>query len=422
MLIFENIALALNSIKTNIGRSVLTMLGIIIGVASVIGIITMGDALNSSLDGEMAGEMDNIYFGVSPKSDNRGRGGFRAPVREMSDQDYINAAMIEDVYSHFADRIECLDLEQNVSSEAKAIDGSKSANVSVWGYNATGLNAQDLKMSGGRVFTDEEYSAGKKTAIVSSLVVKYVYGGDMESAIGSDIAVLIDKKYYNYRVVGVYEYDSEDFMMVDESEISTQICIPLMTAMNQTHKYDKYEQFTIEALKHEDVETLTNDIAGYMNRRYYRDNAYFEISGFNMIQLMEEVLDVFNKIRLGLSLVAGISLLVGGIGVMNIMLVSITERTREIGTRKALGATNTSIRQQFVIESIVLCMVGGLIGTALGVGVGYIGCSLLKEKFVVSMFSIMLSVGFSAAVGVFFGYYPANKAAKMNPIDALRYE
>ena len=137
---------------------------------------------------------------------------------------------------------------------------------------------------------------------------------------------------------------------------------------------------------------------------------------------MSSLNTMISMIKLALSVIAGISLVVGGIGVMNIMLVSITERTKEIGTRKALGATNASIRLQFITESVVICVIGGIIGIFFGVGLGMLAVKLMGYDAVVSVSSIIIAVGFSMAIGIFFGYYPANKAAKPNPIDALRYE
>ena len=144
---------------------------------------------------------------------------------------------------------------------------------------------------------------------------------------------------------------------------------------------------------------------------------------YSLSSYMEELTSVMSATTLAISVIAGIALLVGGIGVMNIMLVSITERTREIGTRKALGAPNSSIRLQFIVESIVICLIGGIIGMILGVLMGYGGTKLIQSTaFEVSAKSIILAFGFSMGIGIFFGYYPANKAAKMDPIEALRYE
>ena len=141
-----------------------------------------------------------------------------------------------------------------------------------------------------------------------------------------------------------------------------------------------------------------------------------------MSTMVESMSSIMNTLSIAISVIAGISLLVGGIGVMNIMLVSVTERTREIGTRKALGATNNDIRLQFVVESIIVCLIGGVIGIAAGTLLGYCGSSLISEPALPTLGSIALAVGFSMAIGVFFGYYPANKAARLDPIEALRYE
>ena len=141
-----------------------------------------------------------------------------------------------------------------------------------------------------------------------------------------------------------------------------------------------------------------------------------------MESMTESMSDMIGTVSIAISFIAGISLLVGGIGVMNIMLVSVTERTREIGTRKALGATNNNIRLQFVVESVIICLIGGAIGILLGAIMGYVGSGLLHNAVLPSVGSIVLAFSFSLAVGVFFGYYPANKAAKMDPIEALRYE
>jgi len=159
-----------------------------------------------------------------------------------------------------------------------------------------------------------------------------------------------------------------------------------------------------------------------MNGRYYRDNDSFEISAMSMESVIKSMTEMLSTVSLAIAAIAGISLLVGGIGVMNIMLVSITERTREIGTRKALGATNGFIRFQFIMEAIVLCMIGGVIGIIAGVGVASVVTNLMGYAVRPSVSGIVLSVSFSVFIGVFFGYYPANKAAKLNPIEALRYE
>ena len=155
---------------------------------------------------------------------------------------------------------------------------------------------------------------------------------------------------------------------------------------------------------------------------FYTRNESYTATASSMESMLEEMTGMLNTVKLAISAIAAISLLVGGIGVMNIMLVSITERTREIGTRKALGAPGFAIRMQFITEAVVICLVGGALGVALGVGLGAAGAGLLGYAAKPSLTAIGLAVGFSMLIGVFFGYYPASKAAKMDPIDALRYE
>ena len=224
--------------------------------------------------------------------------------------------------------------------------------------------------------------------------------------------------------MGVYEY--EDLTAgfdtgESEQDETTTLYIPVKTAQTQNHT-SGYTQFQAAIADGESGSQMVSDIENFFNNHYYRNNRGFQVSAYSMEEMLETMTSMLNTVSLVIAAIAGISLLVGGIGVMNIMLVSITERTKEIGTRKALGATNGSIRLQFIMESVVICLVGGLIGILLGVIMGYVGASMMGYTGHVSVISIVISVGFSAFIGIFFGYYPANKAAKMNPIDALRYE
>lgn len=261
--------------------------------------------------------------------------------------------------------------------------------------------------------------------MVSDKVVDNIYDGNIDAALNQKINIDIDGVYYSFYIIGVYQYDEEadSFSSDSEEDVTTAAYIPVTTGKERLHTDKGYERFTI--VTNSSVENVTDfaeDIEQYMNRKYYRENEDYQVSTTTMSTMTNSMKDVIGTVTIAIALIAGISLLVGGIGVMNIMLVSITERTREIGTRKALGAKNSSIRLQFIIEAITLCLIGGMLGIVLGFALGAIAASLLGYAASAPMGAIIGSVAFSMVIGVFFGYYPANKAAKMNPIEALRYE
>lgn len=426
MLIFENIELALNAIKSNITRSILTMLGIIIGVAAVIGILTISDAMDSELSSIFATGIDSVFVGVTEKRDDSGgdfeRGFNGRARREMGMNDYINKEMLDDVMDTFSDKIKGYKASINVYNEATAVCNGKKGYVNVYGKNPDSYNELELEIVAGHNPYDIDYEQGKRVIVVSTDLTDELFGGNPESAIGKNLSVIDENVYHNYNIIGVYKQEEDEYSFLFSDVESSDAYIPLLVGMSELHEVYKFEQINFVAKNVDDCEALADAIPEYLNKRYYSKNPGFEIEGYSMFSDIQEVTDMLSKISLGLSCVAGISLLVGGIGVMNIMLVSITERTKEIGTRKALGATNKSIMTQFVVEAIVLCLVGGFLGICLGELLGYFGCKLMETEFVFTLKSVLISFGFSAAVGIFFGYYPASKAAKMNPIDALRYE
>lgn len=203
--------------------------------------------------------------------------------------------------------------------------------------------------------------------------------------------------------------------------VKTNMYIPLKSANNFIHDELKYPYIQIITKVGVDSNELVAKVKNFFDI-YYKDNKNYEIKVFTMESMISMLTDMLSTITLAISIVAGIALVVGGIGVMNIMLVSVTERTREIGTRKALGATNSSIRTQFIVEAMIICLIGGFIGVVFGIVGGILASNLLGYPAEPSITGIIVSLLFSMGIGVFFGYYPANKAAKMNPIDALRYE
>lgn len=428
MLIGENILLAFNGLRANKMRSLLTMLGIIIGIASVIAIMTLGDSISSSVTESMSSMgANNVTIGVSQKSTTEETTAsgmtFSAGPRftQMSEDDYISEEMLDDLQERYTDSIQGFSLEESVGN-GTAQSGSSTAYISAIGVNADNLENADLTLLAGRTLTSQDQDEAKKVILVSDLLVEKLFNGDNLSAVGQKLDVLFNNRYYSYTIVGVYEYEESTFSSSSSEDTVTTMYLPLQTALDQTHNRNGYSQLTILTKAGVSATDFCTTIETYMNNRYYKDNDSFEISAMSMESIVESMTSMLSTVSLAIAAIAGISLLVGGIGVMNIMLVSITERTREIGTRKALGATNGSIRLQFIMEAIVLCIVGGTIGIILGMAIATVATNMMGYAVSPSITGIVLSVSFSIFIGVFFGYYPANKAAKLNPIEALRYE
>lgn len=420
MLLKENILLALAGLKANKMRSFLTMLGIIIGIASVIAIMTVGDAVNNSVTSSM-GDIgaNNIEAGLGYRDDVD----YNQDLPAMETKDEITADMLQDMCEKFSDQIKAVSLQVQVG-DGKAQEGKDYANVSILGVNTGFLQDKKLNLVAGRNLAKKDQEDGKKVAVISDRYVENMFGGDADKALGQLIDIKMDNRYYTYTVVGVYEYSqSQDgFSKTSGKDITTNCYIPLKTGIKQSHQDEIFTEFTVIASENADSQTLADDISNYMNQRYYKDSEYFSVYTYSMDAMLSEMTKMISTIKMAVAAIAGISLLVGGIGVMNIMIVSITERTREIGTRKALGATNGSIRLQFITEAVVICMIGGFIGVIAGIGIGMGAVHLMGYSGTASVGSILFCVGFSMAFGIFFGYYPASRAAKLNPIEALRYE
>ena len=429
MLIWENVKLAFQALLANKMRALLTMLGIIIGIGAVIAIMTVSSSLTNSISDSFQ-EMgaNNITVGLkqtSSKTETRSNGlKFGAASRNSSveKEDLITDAMLSELKTQFSDKIDAVAISETVAS-GTVHDGSNTANISISGINSEYFASDDVTLIAGRRLTSDDNTGKKKVIMISDKVVDQIFDGDSEKALAQKIRVEIDGIYYQYYVVGVYQYESNNsFSSSSDEDITTTAYIPILTGKAQTHADEGYQQFTVVTKSGIDsVSAFATQIENFFTP-YYSTNEDYKISTTTMESMTESMSDMIGTVSIAISFIAGISLLVGGIGVMNIMLVSITERTREIGTRKALGAKNSSIRFQFIIESMILCLIGGILGILAGFLLGAIAASILGYSAAVPVAAIIVAVGFSMVIGIFFGYYPANKAARMYPIEALRYE
>ena len=426
-MIWENVLLALTSLKANKMRALLTMLGIIIGISSVISIVTVGDSLLLFIQGEMNSlGANNIMVSVQERKndENSADGSLESFFSEPnpSDKDLITTEMINNMYDTYKGDIKAIATVDSLGS-GKTKLGKEYANISIKGVSVGYFFSEDYEFVAGGLFSEKDFNEGRNVCIVSSVVTDNLFGGNLDKAIGHTIDVTINDKFYSYTIVGVYKYEASSFqsMMSSGYETSTDMLIPYKTSIAQTHNNKGVSSFYVVGENGVELDELSKKIERFFEG-YYRNNKDFKVTASSMQSMVSMVSNIISTFTIAISVIAGIALIVGGIGVMNIMLVSITERTREIGTRKALGATNTSIRIQFIVESIIICLIGGIIGIIFGISVGKIAAKILGYPASPSIPSIVISLLFSMATGVFFGYYPANKAAKMNPIDALRYE
>ena len=418
---FENISLALAGLKSNKMRAFLTMLGIIIGIASVIAIICVGDSLTAYMTDTMQGMgAGNIIVMVSERGQSMMGVSLEMPA-VASDDDLITEQQIEAFQERFGNRIKAVSISNGMGS-GRAQDGRRYANVSITGVNEGYSVANDIDLLSGRFVSELDSKGRKNVAVVSDFLVNAMFPADTDP-LGKEIRVFNQGEYRTFSIVGVYPYVPSvftGFASREASETRTDMYVPLGVAM-QSSSLQNHQMFTAVVGANEDTDALTREIRDYW-RQVYERNPRWTVDVINMETMVQTMGDMLGTLGTAVAIIAAISLLVGGIGVMNIMLVSVTERTREIGTRKALGAKNAQIRMQFIVEAIIICLIGGFIGIILGLTMGSVGASILGFPMSIEPGIIMLCVLFSMLVGIFFGSYPANKAAKLDPIEALRYE
>lgn len=439
----ESLRLALTSISINKMRSFLTMLGIIIGISSVITITTIGNSLKQTLSSTMndLGGANLMFANVEPyyPEDDEDFESWEFP--DMTEDNYVTDEDITSYKQEFAGRVKAVLLDCYLCDDATFRNGNRSAKVSMTGITSGYLDTQKLTIVRGRDLTDEDYAQKKHAALVSDLFVKYALEED-EEPIGREITLSTEQgDAYDLVIAGVYHYDRIILggeKGKAEREYKTPIFLPASTA-NQLSEFPEpgYTSLNILSADGVDPTELSFETEEFFTERITGDDGAFHLTCMDMASELSTINKVLDVITVAISVIAAISLVVGGVGVMNIMLVSIMERTKEIGIRKALGAKNSSIRMQFLTEAVTICLIGGLIGILIGVSNGYllgvivktVGSSLAEDYMSLltitvrpSLTAILIAVAFSMLTGIIFGSYPASRAAKMSPIDALRYE
>ena len=419
--LYENILLAISGLRANKMRALLTMLGIIIGIGSVIGIVMVGDSMTNSMTSSLQ-EMgaNTVQISLQQRESENGT----SYSVYMDEEDYINDEMIEAFLQDYGDVVESVSLQESMGS-GRVTEGHRYANVSISGVNSGYQSANHLTMLGGRFIGDKDNKGVKNVAVVSDRLVNNMFGQG-QNPLGKEIKVNCGKEQYTFTIIGVYQYEQNAMMAMmgaasSDADITIDLFIPIQTEWKLTGTIEGYYYINVMTKQGTDSRALAQDFQDYFNRFYTR-NQDFQIMAISLDSVIDQYASMMGTVQVAIAVIAAISLLVGGIGVMNIMLVSVTERTREIGTRKALGAKNSAIRMQFIVESVIICLIGGIIGIIFGMLLGYAGASLLGFPAHPSVDAILIAVCFSMAIGVFFGYYPANKAAKLDPIEALRYE
>ena len=405
--LFEYIKMAVQNIRANKGRSFLTMLGIIIGIASVIAIVSIGEGTKNQMNSEIDG-IGGGQIAVSVSND------------AITESEFITAEDVQAVRE--IDTVEGVNVSESYEGETVTGKGNFSIMLAAEGPDAKLLNNSEMKY--GNYFGENEIEEGKNVCVISDADAKRLFGTDDVVGMNLDITCYDSSK--SFRIMGVTtQKENGTFVSYTYDGMPVSVNIPYSSMEDLVGATDEFYSLMIQGDKTLDSQIIADQVVHVLEKRHQcAGEEYFQVQSFqDVMQSMNEMLGMVTAF---ISFVAGISLLVGGIGVMNIMLVSVTERTREIGIRKSLGAKTSSIMLQFLAEAAILTVIGGLIGIILGILAAYGICSVMSGSIGmtitpgISPTVIFVATLFSCAVGVFFGIYPAKKAARLSPIEALR--
>ena len=398
--------IALRALANNKMRGFLTMLGIIIGVASVITMLAIGQGSKRSIQAEIC-EMGSNMIMIQPGGDIRG--GVRQEASSME------TLKLED-YQNIVDETRYVAaVSPSVNSSGQVIYGANNAPTTIYGISPDYMEIRRYKVEDGEMFSDQDIAVAAKVCVVGKTVVDNLFPGG-ENPVGK----VIRFQKLPFKIVGVLESKGYNSMGMDQDDL---ILAPYTTIQKKVLAITHLQGITCSALKEEYTEQAIDEISEILRRNHKLktdDDDDFTIrSQQELSSMLTSTTDMMTVL---LAAVAGISLLVGGIGIMNIMYVSVTERTREIGLRMSIGAKGIDILSQFLIESILISVTGGLIGVIFGVGSAIIVNQVAHFPIFIQPWSVLLSFIVCTATGIFFGWYPAKKAAQLDPIEAIRYE
>lgn len=401
MIWLENVKIAIQSIISNKMRSLLTILGIIIGISSVIAIVAIGDS--------MKGVMDDIYKDIG-----KNRAYIYTNIEDYRSTDFFKRDDMDLLKERFGDKIAYLCPSESIRSDVTYNKNIIKLSMECVDYNLS--DVQQIKMLYGRMINKSDVDRKSKVVVLEQSAAMRLF--NKENVTGQTIRVEIENNLEDLLVVGVYKNEESPVLsMLQGQKTYEDSYIPYTMAFPDSYSFYGLDVFIGEKYP---VSLTGNEILSYIAGL---KNRLPENYRFYTVEEDQQTVDgILGGMSIAVAAIAAISLLVGGIGIMNIMLVSVTERTREIGIKKALGARTKDVLFQFLIESATLSALGGIVGTLLGIGLVMLGGKIISLPIVVNPVSIVVAVAFSMIIGVFFGYYPARKAAKSDPIDALRYE